>query len=1036
MNTNFVVNVVGTTAFAVTVPNGGESWQSGSSQTITWNNANTTDAPFSVPTVRILLSVDGGQTYPHVVSSSTDNDGTETLNLPSVAATTQARIKIEAIDNIFFDISNQNFTLTAPSGPTFILTGPATPVTASCPVPATLTTTISTSQSGGLTTPISLSATGNPAGTTVSFSPNPVTPGSNTTMTLNNANALPPGTYSITVNGVAGTVTSSTTVSFTISGGNPPAIATHPVNNTACVGGNGIFSVTVAGTGNTYQWQVSTDGGTTWSSVTGGTNNILNVNNVTAAMNNNIYRVVVSSSCGTATSNNATLTVTGNNQITTQPVSTGTCIGSSASFSVVASGANLAYQWQQSTTGCSGTFSNMAGQTSPTLNLTNVTAGMNGYAYRVIVSGSCGGSVTSSCVTLTISNSTSISAHPANTSACVGANASFSVTAAGNNLTYQWQLSTDGGATYSNISGATGSTYSVTATAAMNNNRYRVIANSTCGSTNSNAAILTVNNPPAITTQPGNQSSCVGGNANFLSQATGAGLSYQWQVSTDGGTTWNNVSGGTNPGLTLTGITASMNNNRYRVVVNSTCGSVTSSAGIFTIVSPVAITTQPQSANSCTGATANFSVAATGGNLTYQWQVSTAGCSGTFTNIAGENSATLNLTNITAGMNGNGYRVIVSGSCGTPVTSTCATLSINNSITITTQPSNVSVCEGNSANFTAAANGAGLTYQWQVSTDGGTNYTNIAGATSATYSIASTTAAQNNNRIRVLVSGTCNPNGVTSNAATLTVTTAVSIASNPANFTGCVAKNAWFFATANSNNGHSYQWQVSTNGGNTFTNIAGATSDTLRLNNLTAAMSGNIYRLVATGTSCGTATSQNATLTVIDAPAVSISSSGTAVIPGDSVQLSAVVEPGSPNYTYLWYYNTNPLSTGTNNSIWVNFAGVGSYSVVAVNPLNGCTAQSSIVAVTERPSELLFIYPNPNNGVFNVMYYDASATAKRTINIFDGKGSRVYSKEFTSTAGYTRMVVDIRKYPSGIYIVDVRDKDGKALAVGKVKTQP
>lgn len=70
-------------------------------------------APYNVTNVRISLSTDGGLTYPTEIVASTPNDGSETLTIP-VVITSTARIKIEAVGNIFFDISNANFTITPP----------------------------------------------------------------------------------------------------------------------------------------------------------------------------------------------------------------------------------------------------------------------------------------------------------------------------------------------------------------------------------------------------------------------------------------------------------------------------------------------------------------------------------------------------------------------------------------------------------------------------------------------------------------------------------------------------------------------------------------------------------------------------------------------------------------------------------------------------------------------------------------------------------------------------------------------------------
>jgi Metallo-peptidase family M12B Reprolysin-like len=90
------------------------NYTSGSSQTITWSVNNTTAAPVNCTNVSILLSVDGGQTFPYTLAASTPNDGSEQITFPELtSSTTTARIKVQAVDNIFFDISNSNFSITA-----------------------------------------------------------------------------------------------------------------------------------------------------------------------------------------------------------------------------------------------------------------------------------------------------------------------------------------------------------------------------------------------------------------------------------------------------------------------------------------------------------------------------------------------------------------------------------------------------------------------------------------------------------------------------------------------------------------------------------------------------------------------------------------------------------------------------------------------------------------------------------------------------------------------------------------------------------
>jgi hypothetical protein len=99
-------------AFAVTAPNTAVTWAGGSTQTVTWNVSGTSGAPINTANVKISLSTDGGNNFSTVILASTANDGTETITVPNVA-TTQARIKVEAVGNIYFDMSNANFTITS-----------------------------------------------------------------------------------------------------------------------------------------------------------------------------------------------------------------------------------------------------------------------------------------------------------------------------------------------------------------------------------------------------------------------------------------------------------------------------------------------------------------------------------------------------------------------------------------------------------------------------------------------------------------------------------------------------------------------------------------------------------------------------------------------------------------------------------------------------------------------------------------------------------------------------------------------------------
>ncbi len=382
-STPFIVNAAGTTPFAVTSPNGGESFPGGTTQTITWNNAGTNAAPFNVTNVKITLSTDGGQNYPTILAASTPNDGSEILAIPCIPTNTIARIKIEAIGNIFFDISNANFTIQAG----FAFSNPS-PAISSCPVPPSMSIVLGNSACN-LANPISLSASGNPVGTTVSFSQNPVAGGSNVTVTLNGTNTLAAGDYTIVVTGTsAGATTQVRNLVYTISIPASPVITMNPDNITLCAGSNATFSVTATGASN-YQWQVSTNGGGSYSDISGAMSASYTATGVTAAMNGYMYRSVVGAVCASpSTSAAATLTVISPVTISTQPTDKTICSGSNTSFSVTGNSTQpINYQWQVSTNGGSsytdipngGIYS---GATTPTLNITAAVTSMNSYLYR------------------------------------------------------------------------------------------------------------------------------------------------------------------------------------------------------------------------------------------------------------------------------------------------------------------------------------------------------------------------------------------------------------------------------------------------------------------------------------------------------------------------------------------------------------------------------------------------------------------------------------------------------------------------------
>ncbi|MFF2158585.1 S-layer homology domain-containing protein [Paenibacillus chitinolyticus] len=582
----------------------------------------------------------------------------------------------------------------------------------------------------------------------------------------------------------------------------PPAITAHPQDVVPPVleGTPASFSVSATGTGLTYQWQVNTGSG--FVNLPGDTNAMLSIPAVSPSMNGYMYRVIVSGTGGQpVTSNGAVLNVmpmvpTFPPAITTQPqhVLPPVLEGNPASFSVTATGTGLTYQWQVNT---GSGFLNLQGETNATLSIPAVSPSMNGYMYRVIVSGTGGQPVTSTGAVLNVQPSipTSppvITVQPQNTPSLLqGMPASFSVTATGTGLTYQWQVNTGSG--YQNLPGETNAILTILAVSpGMNGYMYRVIVSGTGGQpVTSTGAALNVWSPlptfpPVITLHPQSPLPVVEGNpASFSVMATGMGLTYQWQE--DSGSSFMNMPGETNATLSIPAVSLGMNNYKYRVVVSGMGGQpVTSNAAVLTVMPmipiptlPPVIVVHPQSPPPVLeGNPASFSVTATGTKLIYQWQEDNGMG---FQDLPGETNATLNIAAVSQGMDGYRYRVVVTGKGGLQAISNDATLIVTQPIVppvIKTQPpEDLSVPKGARINLSLSADGRDLSFQWQVNT--GTGFHDLPGETGALLSIFPVTQEMNGNKYRVIVSAS-GQYPTTSDETLLTVYT---IPSAPTNVT-------------------------------------------------------------------------------------------------------------------------------------------------------------------------------------------------------------------------------------------------------------
>lgn len=204
---------------------------------------------------------------------------------------------------------------------------------------------------------------------------------------------------------------------------------------------------------------------------------------------------------------------------------------------------------------------------------------------------------------------------------------------------------------------------------------------------------------------------------------------------------------------------------------------------IFTVCPEITINTSPAPNSICEGSNTFFTVDASGVGISYQWQVNTGSGFANITNggnYSGAQTDQLYVNNTPSSFDGYEYRAVISSTCTTAVNSASATLTVNSVPSVVDNPVDASVIAGNNTSFSVTASGSGtISYQWQVSTNGGSSWSNVSNsapysnANTATLDITNVTLAMNNYQYRVIISSICIPPD-TSTVALLTVTSSCS----------------------------------------------------------------------------------------------------------------------------------------------------------------------------------------------------------------------------------------------------------------------
>ncbi len=486
---------------------------------------------------------------------------------------------------------------------------------------------------------------------------------------------------------------------------------------------------------------------------------------------------------------------------------------------------------------------------------------------------------------------------------------------------------------------------------------------------------------PVVTKDPVNATVCAPDDVSFTASVTSVPVArVQWQVSSDGGASFSDIDASQTPSAEAYTLVIptdpSEDGNQYRAVFQQVQGPgiVASKAATLTVQTDPTVTTPPADQAVVVGQTAMFTVLDTGSPTpTIQWQESTDN-GASFNNltdgtgVSGATTNTLVLSNVPITSDGHLFRAQLLNACvTTPVSSPTAVLSVSQPVApaTTTDPTNQTVTEGQTAIFTAAASGKETpTVQWQVSTDGGQTFSNITNnfsATTPTLILSGVTFAQNGSEFQAVFTNSAGT--VTTKAATLQVNTVPVVTLNPVSQTALVGSSATFSAAATSQPGPTVQWQVSSDGGKTFNNVPGAIGTVLTVPANSSA-NGTLYRAVFTNVA-GSAITMNATLTVT----------------------SATTTPGAPGTTggTTSTGSTPPTVKSQPRSLGITAGGTATFTATA----------------TGRGTKVQWQQSSDGRNFTNVK--GAKGATSSTLTVKGGKGCHriFYRAVFTNSAGTT-----------------------------------
>ena len=766
-----------------------------------------------------------------------------------------------------------------------------------------------------------------------------------------------------------------------------PAITVQPADQTALDGATATFSVTASGDQLSYQW--SRNG----AQVGGATAATFNTPLLTYASDANArFKVTVTNPSGTATSNEAKLTVTPKATVLSGLSGQAVLDGSAATFAVTANGTGpFTYQWKRGGV-------DLAGATSATFVTAPVAYALDhASTYTVAVTNGAGQTTLSASVSLSVTPKPTQLSGPVSQTILDGAPTAFSVSATGTGpFTYQWKrngldLPASGQPTLNLAS---------VVYAADHLAQFSVVVTNGAGQATASApATLSVTPKPTVLGGPADQSATDGATATFSVSASGTlPLAFQWKR---GGL---DIPGAQGPTYTTPALAFATDNlTQFSVVVTNGAGQVTASAPARLTVTPRGTTLiGPVDQTVLDGLPALFSVSALGsGPFTYQWKrnnVDLPGAQGTSYAIAAVVYAQDHLAQ---------FSVAVTNAAGQVTTGGPASLRVTPKATLFNGPGDQTALDGATATFSVTASGTTpFTYQWRR---GGVN---LPGATAATYTTGTLVYATDNNaQFSVLVTNGAGIASASGNAK-LTVTPKATVLTGPTAQTALDGATATFSVSASGTGPFSYQWQ---RGGVTQPGATGTSYTTAPL--VYASDNGASFSVVVTNGAGQATSSATAALTVTPiALAFTTQPAGGSVVMGTTATLTCAVS-GSRPVTYQWRKDGIGLAGQTSASLVlvnIHSGDAGTYSVAATGPLGTVISDDAVLTVT---SDLSLATPPqaqtviaPDGAAFSVV---AGGTGPFTYQ---------WKKNGTAIGGatastYTTSATDLKMLPDAYSVV-------------------